>query len=64
MSKWQYTTAQFVTRGLGDESGAQEVEGALNQLGADGWELVSSNVYHNVEAEMDVLLLVFKRPVV
>lgn len=63
MTKWQYTSAQFVTRGLGDESGAREVEGTLNRYGADGWELVSSTVYHNHEAEMDVLLLLFKRPV-
>lgn len=63
MTQWQYTTAQFVTRGLADESTAQEVEAALNQLGADGWELVSSNVYHNEEAGLDVLLMLFKRPV-
>jgi hypothetical protein len=63
MTKWQYTTAQFITRGLADESTAQEVEGALNQLGEDGWELVSSNVYHNAEAGADVLLMLFKRPV-
>ena len=61
--KWQYTTAQFITRGLGDDSGAGDLESALNQLGDEGWELVSSTVYHNVEAQQDVLLLVFKRPV-
>lgn len=61
--KWQYTTAQFITRGLGDDSGAGDLEAALNQLGTDGWELVSSTVYHNLEAQQDVLLLVFKRPV-
>lgn len=60
--KWQYTTAQFITRGLGDESGGGDLEAALNQLGADGWELVSSTLYHNFEAEQDVILLVFKRP--
>ena len=64
MTKWQYTTAQFITRGLGDDSGAGDLEAALNQLGADGWELVSSTVYHNAEAEQDVILLVFKRPAV
>lgn len=62
MTKWQYTTAQFVTRGLGDDSGATDLEGAMNQLGADGWELVSSTVYNNLDAGQDVLLLVFKRP--
>jgi hypothetical protein len=60
--KWQYTTAQFVTRGLGDESGASDLEAAMNQLGADGWELITSTIYHNVEAGQDVLLLTFKRP--
>jgi hypothetical protein len=62
MTKWQYTTAQFITRGLGDESGAGDLEAAMNQFGADGWELVTYTVYHNAEAAQDVLLLVFKRP--
>ena len=61
--EWQYSTAQFITRGLGDDSGAADLEAALNRFGADGWELVSSTVYHNLEARQDVLLLVFKRPV-
>ncbi|VTR98085.1 : DUF4177 [Gemmata massiliana] len=62
MTKWEYTTAQFITHGLGNESGAAGLELALNQLGAEGWELVSSTLYHNVEAEQDVVLLYFKRP--
>jgi hypothetical protein len=62
VTKWQYTTAQFITRGLGDDTGASDLEGAMNQLGTEGWELVSTTVYHNVEAQQDVLLLVFKRP--
>ncbi len=62
MIQWQYATAQFITHGLGNDSGAADLEAAMNQLGADGWELVSSTVYNNVEAGQDVLLLVFKRP--
>jgi hypothetical protein len=62
MTKWQYITTQFITRGLGDDSGAGDLEAAMNQYGADGWELVSTTVYHNKEAEQDVLLIVFKRP--
>ena len=64
MTKWQYTTAQFVTQGLGDDSGASDLEAAMTRLGGDGWELVSSTVYHNLEAQQDVLLLIFKRPAV
>lgn len=60
--QWQYTTVQFITRGLGDDTGAGDLEAALNQLGVEGWELVSSTVYHNVEAQQDVLLLFLKRP--
>jgi hypothetical protein len=63
MTKWQYTTAQFITQGLGDESGAGDLESAMNQLGGEGWELVSSSIYYNAAAGHDVLLLVFKRPV-
>ena len=62
MTTWQYTTAQFITQGLGNDSGATDIEKAMNHLGAEGWELVSSTVYHNVEAGQDVLLLVFKKP--
>ncbi len=63
MTRWQYTTSQFITHGLGSDSGAGDLEAVLNQLGADGWELVSSTIYHNTEAGQDVMLLVFKRPI-
>ncbi len=63
MTKWQYITAQFITQGLGNDSGATHLETTMNELGHDGWELVSSQVYHNLEAGQDVLLLIFKRPV-
>jgi hypothetical protein len=59
---WQYTTLQFLTAGVGDDAGAADLEGALNEHGAAGWELVSTTVYHNAEAQQHVLLCVFKRP--
>jgi hypothetical protein len=62
VAKWQYMTAQFITAGLANESVASDTERAMNECGAQGWELVSSNIYHNVEAAQDVLLLLFKRP--
>ena len=61
MTRWEYVTAQFITHGLGNESEASGMEAAMNQLGSEGWELASSTIYHNVEAEQDVLLLVFRR---
>lgn len=62
MTKWTYMTVQFITRGLGDDAKAADVEATLNQHGEQGWELVSSTLYHNKEVDEDVVLLVFKKP--
>lgn len=62
MTKWKYMTAQFVTTGLGDQATVEKVQENANALGLYGWELVSSNVYHNHEVGQDVLILFFKKP--
>ncbi len=63
MNKWKYMTAQFVTTGLGDQATVEKVQENANALGLYGWELVSTNVYHNLEVGQDVLILFFKKPV-
>jgi hypothetical protein len=63
MTKWIYMTAQFITRGLHNDDKAGEAEAMMNQLGSDGWELVSSTLYHNHDVAEDVILLTFKKPV-
>jgi len=63
MNKWKYMTAQFVTAGLGDQATVEKVHENANALGLYGWELVSSNVYHNHDIDQDVLILFFKKPV-
>ena len=62
MTKWTYMTAQSITRGIHNDDKAGEAEAMMNQLGADGWELVSSTLYHNTEVAEDVVLLLFKKP--
>jgi hypothetical protein len=63
MNKWKYMTAQFVTTGLGEQTQVEKVQENVNALGLYGWELVSSNVYHNHDINQDVLILFFKKPV-
>ena len=41
----------------------EKVQENANALGLYGWELVSSNVYHNHDIGQDVLILFFKKPV-
>ena len=62
MTKWKYMTAQFVTTGLGDQGQVEKVQENMTALGMYGWELVSTNVYHNADIGQDVLLLFFKKP--
>jgi hypothetical protein len=63
MTKWKYMTAQFVTSGLGDQTTVEKVQENANALGLYGWEMVSSNVYHNSDIGQDVLILFFKKPI-
>lgn len=63
MTTWKYMTAQFVTAGLGNQEQAAKLQDEITALGLYGWELVSSNVYHNHDIGQDVLLMFFKKPV-
>lgn len=62
MTAWKYMTAQFVTAGLGNQEQVTKVQDEVNALGLYGWELVSTNVYHNHDIGQDVLLMFFKKP--
>lgn len=64
MTKWKYMTAQFVTTGLGDQTQVEKVQDNMTALGLYGWELVSTNVYHNSDIQQDVLIMFFKKPTV
>jgi hypothetical protein len=55
-------TAQFVTAGLGDQGTVEKVQENMTALGLYGWELVSTNVYHNHDVGQDVLIMFFKKP--
>ena len=62
---WEYKTIHYGPIPQGPQAvwPPYDPSGQLNPLGADGWELVSSTLYHNIEAQQDVILLVFKKPV-
>jgi len=64
MGQWQYTTS-VITHGFmgrqSDELNRKELEKALNELGADGWELSTSFLDTNLHREKDGHVLVFKR---
>jgi hypothetical protein len=62
MTKWKYMTAQFVTTGLGEQAQVEKVQDNMTALGHYGWELVSTNVYHNSDIGQDVLIMFFKKP--
>jgi len=62
MTKWKYMTAQFVTTGLGETAQVEKVQDNMTALGLYGWELVSTNVYHNSDIDQDVLIMFFKKP--
>ncbi|HJZ58558.1 MAG TPA: hypothetical protein VKE74_26695 [Gemmataceae bacterium] len=62
MTRWKYMTQQFVTAGLEKEAVLQRIQGEMTLMGEYGWELVSTNVYHNADIGQEVLILFFKKP--
>ena len=62
MTRWKYMTQQFVTSGLEQESVQQRIQAEMSLMGDYGWELVSTNVYHNTDLGQDVVILFYKKP--
>lgn len=63
MTRWKYMTQQFVTDGLGNQAIVERHQAEMNAMGEYGWELVSTNLYHNTAIGQDVILLFYKKPV-
>jgi hypothetical protein len=59
---WEYTTLQIVASGFEDSATNDTYNGIINQYGADGWELVSTEKYLSPMAGGEVIVLFFKRP--
>ena len=66
MATFEYTTAVITHGFMGrkrDEIDPAELEAALNELGAQGWELVKVLLDQGIHRGKDGHLLLFKRPV-
>jgi len=64
MSRWEYTTTALHHGLLGknrDEIDRAALEQRLNEMGAEGWELVKILTDQALHSEKDGHLLVFKR---
>lgn len=61
---WEYSTLQLVVGGFEDESSADQYNALMNQYGADGWELASTQRYISPLAGGEVVILFFKRPLI
>jgi hypothetical protein len=65
MTQWEYKTLviELKTSFWGSvDFPQQELEPRLNDLGRDGWELVSAETSTVYQGQSNRLLMVFKRP--
>jgi hypothetical protein len=61
--RWEYRILKVAIGGfLGPQSDMDKLEAVLDQLGLDGWELVSVEDTSMQRGVSDDLLLFFKRP--
>lgn len=62
MQTWEYKTIKLETKGmLGGILDVKQFDSYLNQLGAEGWELVSTFDTNQVEGVSREAIAVFKR---
>lgn len=62
--KWQYKTIKLAARGfLGGKFEAGQLDAYMNELGRDGWELVTGFDTNMAYGETRDVVVIFKRPV-
>jgi len=62
--KWEYRTLKIDVRGFwGAKVDESRIDGVLNEVGADGWELVTALDINILHGQSSDLVFVFKRPV-
>ena len=60
--KWEYKTIKFATKGLsGGKLDEQKLDDFMNQLGEQGWELVSAFDTNQAYGATRDVVAVFKR---
>jgi hypothetical protein len=64
MTRFEYRTlAQKRSFGKGSDLRREEIVGALNEAGAEGWELVTIELHAPLHGEKDGHLFILKRRV-
>jgi hypothetical protein len=69
MTKWEYRTVTFDASwgywpfAAGGDVAADEISAKLNQLGRQGWELVTAIDTNDVRGKTRVVVCILKRPV-
>jgi hypothetical protein len=60
--KWEYKTLKFGTKGIfGGKVDESALDKALNEIGRQGWELVSMLATSQAQGQSRDLIAVFKR---
>ena len=63
MQRWEYKTVKLDTRGiLGGILDTAQFDASLNELGAEGWELVAAFDTSQMHGASREAVAVFKRP--
>lgn len=64
MQHWEYKTIKFKTKGFisGGNLDEEDLENQLNELGFQGWELVSAFDTNKIHGTSNYIVAIFKRP--